>query len=45
MPVGPPLEQKVAREDFLAAARQAGLDVLDEKVFLPHQYFLMLRPR
>jgi len=44
MPVGPPLENKVAREDFLAAAQAAGLRVVEEKGFLPYQYFLVLRP-
>jgi ubiquinone/menaquinone biosynthesis C-methylase UbiE len=45
MPVGPPVEHKVAREDFLAAARAAGLELVDEKDFLPYQYFLVLKPR
>jgi ubiquinone/menaquinone biosynthesis C-methylase UbiE len=44
MPVGPPVENKVAREDFLEAARQAGLELIEERDFLPHQYFLVLRP-
>jgi ubiquinone/menaquinone biosynthesis C-methylase UbiE len=44
MPVGPPLEHKVSREEFLAAARAAGLVAVDEKDFLPHQYFIVLRP-
>ena len=44
-PVGPPLEQRVAREDFLDAARQAGLVVIEEKTFLPFQYFVVLGPR
>ena len=45
MPVGPPIEHKVARDDFLAAARQAGLELVDEEEFLPYQYVLVLRPR
>jgi ubiquinone/menaquinone biosynthesis C-methylase UbiE len=44
-PVGPPLEHRVAREEFLAAARDADLQVVDEKDFLPHQYFFSLAPR
>jgi ubiquinone/menaquinone biosynthesis C-methylase UbiE len=44
MPVGPPVEHKVAREDFLAAARAAGLEVVEELDFLPYQYLLVLRP-
>ncbi len=43
MPVGPPIEEKVAREDFLAAVRDAGLEVTGEETFLPHQYFFLLR--
>jgi hypothetical protein len=43
--VGPPVEHTVAREDFLAAARAAGLELVDEKDFLPYQYFLVLKPR
>jgi ubiquinone/menaquinone biosynthesis C-methylase UbiE len=44
-PVGPPVDHRVAREDFLAAARRAGLRLVAEHRFLPHQYFLVLRPR
>jgi SAM-dependent methyltransferase len=44
LPLGPPPEHKVAREDFLRDARAAGLRVVDEPTFLPHQYFLILRP-
>jgi ubiquinone/menaquinone biosynthesis C-methylase UbiE len=42
LPVGPPPEHKVAREEFLAQARRAGLDVVAEPTFLPYQYFLVL---
>jgi ubiquinone/menaquinone biosynthesis C-methylase UbiE len=45
LPVGPPLDHKVAREDFLAAAERAGLALEAEHDFLPHQYFVVLRPR
>jgi thiamine-phosphate pyrophosphorylase len=45
LPVGPPLEHKVAREDFLAAAREARLELVEEKDLLPYQYFLILAPR
>ncbi|HZY05988.1 MAG TPA: methyltransferase domain-containing protein, partial [Anaeromyxobacteraceae bacterium] len=44
LPVGPPQEQKVAREDFLAAARQAGLRLSAEHDVLPYQYFLIMEP-
>lgn len=45
LPVGPPPDHKVSREDFLAAARAAGLEVAEERDFLPYQYFLALAPR
>ncbi|HEU4382036.1 MAG TPA: methyltransferase domain-containing protein [Anaeromyxobacteraceae bacterium] len=44
LPVGPPLEHKVTREDFLAAAREAGLRLAAEHDVLPYQYFLVLEP-
>jgi ubiquinone/menaquinone biosynthesis C-methylase UbiE len=44
LPVGPPVGHKVSREDFLAAARAAGLVLAGEETFLPYQYFLVLRP-
>lgn len=45
LPVGPPPEHKVTREEFLASAAAAGLELVEEHDFLPHQYFLVLRPR
>ncbi len=44
-PVGPPLEHRVAREDFLADAGRAGLGPADELGFLPYQYGLVLERR
>lgn len=44
-PVGPPVDHRVAREDFVRDARRAGLAVVAEHGFLPYQYFLVLRPR
>jgi ubiquinone/menaquinone biosynthesis C-methylase UbiE len=44
-PVGPPVEHRVAREDFLRAAGRAGLALVTEHRFLPHQYFLIFRRR
>lgn len=38
--IGPPLEMRIAREQFLEHARAAGLTLVAEKDFLPHQYFL-----
>lgn len=43
--LGPPLSAKVAREDFLRDAKAAGFSLAGEPTFLPHQYFLVLRPR
>jgi ubiquinone/menaquinone biosynthesis C-methylase UbiE len=45
LPVGPPADHKISREDFLTAAAAAGLEVAEERTFLPYQYFLALRPR
>jgi len=42
LPVGPPSEHKVARRDFLARAREAGLSLVREHRFLRYQYFLEL---
>jgi ubiquinone/menaquinone biosynthesis C-methylase UbiE len=39
---GPPPEHRIAREDFLADAAKAGLRLVAEPKFLPHQYFLVL---
>jgi SAM-dependent methyltransferase len=44
-PVGPPLDHRLAREEFLAEAAAAGLAVVAEPGFLPYQYFVVLRPR
>lgn len=44
-PVGPPLAHRLAREEFLAEAARAGLEVAGEATFLPYQYFLVLKPR
>ena len=45
LPVGPPPAHKVSREEFLATARAAGLEVVREEDFLPHQWFFLLAPR
>jgi ubiquinone/menaquinone biosynthesis C-methylase UbiE len=42
-PVGPPLEHRVSREAFLEEAKEAGLKLVTEHGFLPHQYFLVLQ--
>ena len=45
LPVGPPPEHKLTREEFLAQADAAGLALVEEHPFLPYQYFLVLAPR
>jgi ubiquinone/menaquinone biosynthesis C-methylase UbiE len=40
LPVGPPVEHKVSREEFLSKAQAAGLVLKAEHQFLPYQYFL-----
>jgi ubiquinone/menaquinone biosynthesis C-methylase UbiE len=45
LPVGPPPDHKVSREAFLDAAARAGLEVSDERRFLPYQYLVALRRR
>jgi len=42
-PVGPPPEERVAREQLLRDVKRAGLRVATEFDFLPHQYFFLLR--
>lgn len=44
-PHGPPLQHRVAREEFLREAAMAGLALAAEHTFLPYQYALELRPR
>ena len=43
-PHGPPLARRIAREDFVAQARGAGLEVAAEPALLPYQYFVVLKP-
>ena len=45
LPVGPPPEHKLTREQFLEQAQAAGLALVEEHTFLPYQYFLVLQPR
>lgn len=40
---GPPPKRRVPRALFLRDARRAGLKLVAERSFLPHQYFLELR--
>jgi SAM-dependent methyltransferase len=43
LPVGPPVEHKVSREEFLSKAQAAGLVLKAEHQFLPYQYFLVFQ--
>lgn len=43
LPVGPPLEMKIASEDLVRQLEQAGFQLLKEHTFLPYQYFLVFR--
>jgi ubiquinone/menaquinone biosynthesis C-methylase UbiE len=40
---GPPPKRRVSRARFLRDARRAGLRLVAERAFLPHQYYLELR--
>ncbi|MFN7134020.1 MAG: class I SAM-dependent methyltransferase, partial [Myxococcales bacterium] len=44
LPLGPPPEHKISREEFLSDAARAGLKPVAEHRFLPHQYFVVLAP-
>jgi len=41
LPVGPPLEMKITKEDLTGQMRAAGFELLKEHTFLPYQYFLV----
>ena len=41
LPVGPPVEMKIAREDLLAQMQSNGFRLVKEHTFLPYQYFLV----
>jgi len=43
--IGPPMDHRLAREDFLADAATANLRVVAEPKLLPYQYFIVLAPR
>lgn len=44
-PVGPPVDHRVSREEFLRDATRAGLRLVGEHRFLPYQYFVVLKRR
>ena len=43
--IGPEMDHRVSRQDFLAEAAKAGLRVVAEPKFLPNQYFIILTAR
>jgi ubiquinone/menaquinone biosynthesis C-methylase UbiE len=43
IPIGPPLRERVSREELLVHVERAGLRVAREFDFLPYQYFFLLR--
>jgi ubiquinone/menaquinone biosynthesis C-methylase UbiE len=43
--IGPAMDHRIAREDFLADAAKANLRVVAEPKLLPYQYFILLAPR
>ncbi len=45
LPVGPPLQMKIAREDLIKQFDSNGYLLTKEHTFLPYQYFLVFVPR
>ena len=45
LPVGPPLEMRIAREDLIKQMEQNGFRLVQEHTFLPYQYFLIFKPK
>lgn len=43
LPVGPPPEEKLAREEVVNEFREAGFSLAEEQTFLPYQYFLVFK--
>ena len=41
LPVGPPVDMKIAREDLIQQMESAGFHLAQEHAFLPYQYFLV----
>lgn len=41
IPVGPPMNMKIAREDLIAQMQANGFTLVKEHTFLPYQYFLV----
>jgi ubiquinone/menaquinone biosynthesis C-methylase UbiE len=45
LPVGPPMEHKLARDQVIGEMKAAGYTLSDEPDVLPYQYFLVFHPR
>jgi ubiquinone/menaquinone biosynthesis C-methylase UbiE len=45
LPVGPPLQMKIAREDLIKQMENNGFRLTKEHTFLPYQYFLVFAPK
>jgi ubiquinone/menaquinone biosynthesis C-methylase UbiE len=45
LPVGPPMEMKVAREDLIRQLDGARFRLVKEHTFLPYQYFLIFEAK
>ena len=43
LPVGPPPDMKIAREDLLKQMQSHGFELVTEHTFLPYQYFLVFK--
>jgi arsenite methyltransferase len=45
LPVGPPMQMKIAREDLIKQMESNGFRLTKEHTFLPYQYFLVFAPK
>ena len=45
LPVGPPVDMKIAREDLIQQMESSGFRLVQEHTFLPYQYFLVFMVR
>jgi arsenite methyltransferase len=45
LPVGPPMQMKIAREDLIKQMESNGFRLAKEHTFLPYQYFLVFAPK
>ena len=45
LPIGPPMQMKIAREDLIKQMDSNGFKKINEHTFLPYQYFLVFAPK